>query len=119
MRPAVAATRSSSSASGPTSSDTSRLLPALPRSLRWTLRKLYFLPSDLIERVLSSRDEKACEYPCPFDDETFDLAVLASVFTTCCLTTCGTTSPRVAQVLKRAAYAVPVTTSWTPNRSAP
>jgi hypothetical protein len=37
----------------------------------------------------------------PFDDETFDLAVLASVFATCCLTTCGTTSPRVAQVLKR------------------
>ena len=36
---------------------TSRLLPALPRSLRWTLRKLYFLPSDLIERVLSNRDE--------------------------------------------------------------
>ena len=36
---------------------TSRLLPALPRSLRWTLRRLYFLPSDLIERVLSNRDE--------------------------------------------------------------
>ena len=36
---------------------TSRLLPALPRSLRWTLRKLYFLPSDLIERVLNDRDE--------------------------------------------------------------
>jgi len=36
---------------------TSRLLPALPRSLRWTLRKLYFLPSDLIERLLSNRDE--------------------------------------------------------------
>ena len=36
---------------------TSRLLPALPRSLRWTLRKLYFLPSDLIERVLNNRDE--------------------------------------------------------------
>ena len=26
-------------------------------SLRWTLRKLYFLPSDLIERVLGNRDE--------------------------------------------------------------
>jgi len=36
---------------------TSRLLAALPRSLRWTLRKLYFLPSDLIERVLNDRDE--------------------------------------------------------------
>src|SRR4029453_8895583 len=36
---------------------TSRLLPALPRSLRWRLRKLYFLPSDLIERVLNDPDE--------------------------------------------------------------
>src|SRR4029450_5706844 len=36
---------------------TSRLLPALPRSLRWRLGKLYFLPSDLIERVLNDPDE--------------------------------------------------------------
>lgn len=36
---------------------TSRLLPAIPRRLRWTLRKFYFLPSDLIERVVGDRDE--------------------------------------------------------------
>jgi SAM-dependent methyltransferase len=30
---------------------TSRLLPALPRRVRWTLRRLYFLPSELIERL--------------------------------------------------------------------
>jgi SAM-dependent methyltransferase len=29
----------------------SRLLPALPRQVRWTLRKLYFLPFDTVDRV--------------------------------------------------------------------
>jgi SAM-dependent methyltransferase len=35
---------------------TSTLLPAIPRRLRWTLRSLYFLPSDLIDRVRRERD---------------------------------------------------------------
>jgi SAM-dependent methyltransferase len=36
---------------------TSRLLPSLPRSLRWALRKLFFLPFDLVEKVLGHREE--------------------------------------------------------------
>ena len=36
---------------------TSTLLPAMPRSARWVLRKLYFLPIDLIERRGGRRDE--------------------------------------------------------------
>lgn len=36
---------------------TSKLLPALPRPVRWGLRKLYFLPSDVIDRLLGRRDE--------------------------------------------------------------
>jgi SAM-dependent methyltransferase len=36
---------------------TSTVLPAIPRPIRWALRKLYFLPSDLIELVLGQRDE--------------------------------------------------------------
>lgn len=36
---------------------TSRVLPALPRRVRWTLRRLYFLPSDLLERLSGERDE--------------------------------------------------------------
>lgn len=36
---------------------TSRLLPALPRPVRWALRKLFFLPFDLVERLLGYRDE--------------------------------------------------------------
>src|SRR6266536_5213863 len=36
---------------------TSTLLPAIPRPIRWRLRKLYFLHSDLIDRVLGHRDE--------------------------------------------------------------
>ncbi|MDQ3849837.1 MAG: class I SAM-dependent methyltransferase [Actinomycetota bacterium] len=36
---------------------TSTLLPAMPRSLRWTLRRLYFLPSDFIKRMVGDRDE--------------------------------------------------------------
>jgi len=35
---------------------TSTLLPALPRSVRWTLRRAYFLPLDLADRVLGDRD---------------------------------------------------------------
>lgn len=36
---------------------TSRLLPALPRSVRWELRKLYFLPFDLVDRLRGQRDD--------------------------------------------------------------
>jgi len=36
---------------------TSRLLPALPRSVRWALRKLFFLPFDLVERILGKRED--------------------------------------------------------------
>jgi SAM-dependent methyltransferase len=36
---------------------TSAVLPAIPRPVRWTLRKLYFLPSDLIDRVIGHREE--------------------------------------------------------------
>jgi len=36
---------------------TSRFLPALPRSVRWALRKLFFLPFDLVERVLGRSEE--------------------------------------------------------------
>src|SRR5512133_3585462 len=36
---------------------TSQLLPAIPRPLRWMLRKLYFLPSDLADRVSGNRNE--------------------------------------------------------------
>jgi ubiquinone/menaquinone biosynthesis C-methylase UbiE len=35
---------------------TSTLLPAIPRPVRWTLRKLYFLPLDALERVLGKRE---------------------------------------------------------------
>jgi SAM-dependent methyltransferase len=35
----------------------STVLPMLPRSLRWTLRKAYFLPADLMERFLGQRDD--------------------------------------------------------------
>lgn len=33
-----------------------RVLPAIPRPIRWFLRRLYFLPADGLERVLGSRD---------------------------------------------------------------
>jgi ubiquinone/menaquinone biosynthesis C-methylase UbiE len=36
---------------------TSTILPAIPRPLRWTLRKVYLLPADLIDRVLRQRGE--------------------------------------------------------------
>jgi SAM-dependent methyltransferase len=36
---------------------TSTIMPAIPRPLRWALRKLYLLPADLIERVLRQRRE--------------------------------------------------------------
>jgi ubiquinone/menaquinone biosynthesis C-methylase UbiE len=36
---------------------TSTILPAIPRPLRWTLRKVYLLPADLIDRLLRQRGE--------------------------------------------------------------
>lgn len=36
---------------------TSTLLPSLPRPLRWTLRRLYFLPLDLIDRLTGNSDD--------------------------------------------------------------
>lgn len=36
---------------------TSTLLPAIPRPIRWTLRRIYFLPADLLDRLLGQRDE--------------------------------------------------------------
>jgi SAM-dependent methyltransferase len=36
---------------------TSRLLPAMPRSLRWMLRKVYLAPVDLADRFLGNRQE--------------------------------------------------------------
>jgi ubiquinone/menaquinone biosynthesis C-methylase UbiE len=33
------------------------ILPALPRPVRWTLRRLYFLPADLIEKALGREDD--------------------------------------------------------------
>jgi SAM-dependent methyltransferase len=36
---------------------TSTILPAIPRPLRWTLRRVYLLPADLIDRVLRQRGE--------------------------------------------------------------
>jgi SAM-dependent methyltransferase len=36
---------------------TSTVLPAIPRPVRWTMRRLYFLPSDLIDRALGRRDD--------------------------------------------------------------
>jgi SAM-dependent methyltransferase len=36
---------------------TSKLLPALPRPIRWALRKLYFLPLDLVERLAGRRSD--------------------------------------------------------------
>lgn len=36
---------------------TSRVLPAIPRPVRWRLRQLYFLPSDLIDRRTRRRDD--------------------------------------------------------------
>ncbi len=36
---------------------TSRLLPAIPRPIRWALRRLYFLPIDLIERLRGERGD--------------------------------------------------------------
>lgn len=33
-----------------------RVLPAIPRPVRWFLRRLYFLPADLLERFLGGRD---------------------------------------------------------------
>jgi SAM-dependent methyltransferase len=36
---------------------TSTILPAIPRPVRWVLRKVYFFPSDLLERTLGQRDE--------------------------------------------------------------
>ena len=35
---------------------TSTLLPALPRSLRWKLRRVYFAPSDFLERLVGRPD---------------------------------------------------------------
>jgi len=36
---------------------TSTILPAIPRPIRWMLRRLYFLPLDLIDRVRGRRDD--------------------------------------------------------------
>jgi SAM-dependent methyltransferase len=36
---------------------TSRVLPAIPRPLRWSLRRLYFLPSDLADRFSDRKGE--------------------------------------------------------------
>ena len=36
---------------------TSTVLPSIPRPARWLLRRLYFLPSDLIDRMLGHREE--------------------------------------------------------------
>jgi len=36
---------------------TSTVLPAIPRSVRWRLRQLYFLPSDIIDRRAGRRDD--------------------------------------------------------------
>jgi ubiquinone/menaquinone biosynthesis C-methylase UbiE len=36
---------------------TSTLLPLIPRPIRWVLRKVYFLPLDMVERVTGERDE--------------------------------------------------------------
>lgn len=36
---------------------TSRVLPSIPRPVRWMLRRLYFLPSDLIDRMRGSREQ--------------------------------------------------------------
>jgi ubiquinone/menaquinone biosynthesis C-methylase UbiE len=36
---------------------TSRLLPAIPRPIRWMLRRLYFLPLDVADRLLRQRPE--------------------------------------------------------------
>lgn len=36
---------------------TSRLLPSLPRSVRWGLRKLYFMPFDLVDTLTGRRDK--------------------------------------------------------------
>jgi SAM-dependent methyltransferase len=36
---------------------TSKILPAIPRSIRWRLRRLYFLPADIIERRSRRRDD--------------------------------------------------------------
>lgn len=34
----------------------STILPAIPRPLRWTLRRMYFLPIDAVERISGSKD---------------------------------------------------------------
>jgi SAM-dependent methyltransferase len=36
---------------------TSKVLPAIPRPLRWTLRWVYFLPLELADRMLGQREE--------------------------------------------------------------
>jgi 2-polyprenyl-3-methyl-5-hydroxy-6-metoxy-1,4-benzoquinol methylase len=36
---------------------TSRVLPAIPRPLRWSLRRLYFLPSDIADRLSGRKDQ--------------------------------------------------------------
>jgi ubiquinone/menaquinone biosynthesis C-methylase UbiE len=36
---------------------TSTVLPAIPRPIRWMMRKLYFLPSDLVDWILGRREE--------------------------------------------------------------
>jgi SAM-dependent methyltransferase len=36
---------------------TSKVLPAIPRPIRWRLRQLYFLPSDIIDRRSGRRDD--------------------------------------------------------------
>jgi len=35
----------------------SRVMPAIPRQLRWTLRRLYFIPFDLVESALGQSEE--------------------------------------------------------------
>lgn len=41
---------------------TSKVLPAMPRRLRWTLRRAYFVPVDLIERFRSGRNAMVPPY---------------------------------------------------------
>ena len=38
---------------------TSVVLPAIPRGLRWRLRKIYFAPADLMEKVSGGQDSLA------------------------------------------------------------
>jgi hypothetical protein len=41
----------------PASGSRAGVLPALPRPIRWALRKLFFLTFDLVERLLRYGDE--------------------------------------------------------------